>query len=502
MTNDLNGFEESKGYVWLLWSIAIFGVAVRLVSYIAAHALRVDEAAVAVSIVERSYLELVKPLEFRQIAPLGFVFAERFFVELMGRTEYALRMFPFIAGTSSIFLFWKLAKDVLCKAAVPIAMLFFVSSSHLIHYSNELKQYSTDLCVGLIILIMAVNAISKKDNWLYLLFFSFIGAVAVWFSHPAIFILAGAGMAIVISLISKKDFKCLLQFAAVFSLWVISFLLTYFLVLSKYEAGKGLQGFWENKHAFMPLVPHSLSDLAWLGKTLERALRNPVGIKLVVPAAMLFLAGYVVLYKRRKHYFFISIFTILFALIASGIKAFPFSERLILYTAPIFIIAVACGVDLLRGRLWPANKVIFVSIVFALMFHPVMSAASSLLRPAKYEEIKPALKMLEGEIQPSDVLYISRGTYKPFNFYKVNYKWPDDMKLVIAERGVNDAATFRSKVNKLKGNDRVWVMFTAHTGQERFKGRGTMLGCLDMLGDRLLSYEKEGIYLYLYDLKP
>jgi len=331
--------------------------------------------------------------------------------------------------------------------------------------------------------------------------FSLTGAVAVWFSHPSVFILAGSAMAITIALICKKNIKSLMCFAAVFSFWLISFLLNYFLVLSKYQVIDGLIGFWADKHAFMPLIPHGLSDIMWLPRTLERALRNPVGIKQVIPAAILFCAGYITLYKSRRHFFFISIFTFILALAASGLKSFPFSQRLILYTAPLFIIPIACGINLLRERLWARNKIIFISILSILMFNPIVNAGLSLIHTPARVEIKPALKILEEKLLPSDVLYVARGACKTVKFYRENYKWPADIKFIEAKKKIENATEFREEMNRLMGNDRVWVMFTSFTAQGRFKGKETMTGCLDMLGDRMFSYEKKGVYLYMYDLK-
>ena len=94
-----------------------------------------------------------------------FLFTEKFLVDLLGKNEYALRLFPLIAGIASIFLFWKLSERVLHKAVVPIAMLFFVSSRSLLYYSCEVKPYSTDVFFTLVILLFAINSMSEKRSW-------------------------------------------------------------------------------------------------------------------------------------------------------------------------------------------------------------------------------------------------------------------------------------------------------------------------------------------------
>lgn len=487
-------------YCLLLWSIAIFGVAVRLVSYIANRSLWLDEAALAISLVTRSFAGLLEPLEYYQVAPVGFLFTERFFVELLGKNEFALRMFPLIAGIASIFLFWKLSKKVLHKAVVPIAMLFFVSSRYLIYYSSEVKQYSTDLFFALALLLFAVNAVSEKRSRLFLFLYAVTGSLAIWFSHPAVFVLGGSGMAIASYAIKRKTFKQLLRFSPVFFFWLVSFALNYFLILKNYQSSDGLHDFWDNKQAFMPLIPSQSSDLLWLWKTLKRALQHPVGLTFLIPSALIFLAGTVMLYKRKKNYFYISAFVVFLALVASGLKAFPFSQRTILYTTPVFVIGIAEGIDLLRMRLWPSNKLILISIVFVLLFNPVLTAGRYLVKPITYEEIKPALQIIEAQSHSSDVLYIPIITQKAFRFYHDKYNLNPDMEIVMdKEKFTGDF--YKTAFDHFKGHDRVWLLFTHCAVQEWQQYKNIALSHLDLLGEQILSYEKNGAWLYLYDLK-
>ena len=89
----------------LLWFIIAFGIVLRLIQYLANRSLWVDEAALASSIVTRTYRGLLQPLDYYQSAPTGFLMVERFFVELFGNSEYSLRLFPLLAWISSLFFF-------------------------------------------------------------------------------------------------------------------------------------------------------------------------------------------------------------------------------------------------------------------------------------------------------------------------------------------------------------------------------------------------------------
>ena len=84
----------------------LWGVIVRIIQYSFNRSLWLDEAALASSIVTRSYGGLLGGLDYNQIAPIGFLFAEKFFILLFGNNEFALRVFPLLCGVVSIFLFF------------------------------------------------------------------------------------------------------------------------------------------------------------------------------------------------------------------------------------------------------------------------------------------------------------------------------------------------------------------------------------------------------------
>ena len=64
-----------------------------------------DEAFLSASLIDRGYAGLLEPLEYHQVAPFLFMWVQLTFVKLVGFTEFALRMFPFLCGIGSLFLF-------------------------------------------------------------------------------------------------------------------------------------------------------------------------------------------------------------------------------------------------------------------------------------------------------------------------------------------------------------------------------------------------------------
>ena len=71
-----------------------FGIILRLIPYLHNRSLWLDEVWLALNIIQKPYSQLVGVLENSQIAPIGFLFIEKFMVLTFGDSEYALRVFP------------------------------------------------------------------------------------------------------------------------------------------------------------------------------------------------------------------------------------------------------------------------------------------------------------------------------------------------------------------------------------------------------------------------
>ena len=75
----------SRGPTKFEWLIILFGTLLRLTQYLSNRSLWLDEAFLALNIVNRSFLQLLKPLDNNQGAPIGFLMLEKFLPELGGQ---------------------------------------------------------------------------------------------------------------------------------------------------------------------------------------------------------------------------------------------------------------------------------------------------------------------------------------------------------------------------------------------------------------------------------
>ena len=92
MIKKVNPFE-----LILVTFIAI-GVCISFVNFFNFRSLWIDEARLALNIVNKSTIELLKPLEMNQVAPVGFLVTEKLFCSLFGYKDW---VFVYLTPNSS-----------------------------------------------------------------------------------------------------------------------------------------------------------------------------------------------------------------------------------------------------------------------------------------------------------------------------------------------------------------------------------------------------------------
>ena len=130
-------------------AFVVLGVLLRVGHYLANYPLWGDEAFLALSFLRRGYLDLLLPLEFGQVCPILFLWAELTAVKLFGFSEMSLRLCPLLCGVASVFLFRHVAGRLLNGPALLLAVAIFAVSIHPIRHSADAKPYASDLLVAL-----------------------------------------------------------------------------------------------------------------------------------------------------------------------------------------------------------------------------------------------------------------------------------------------------------------------------------------------------------------
>src|SRR5262245_8490097 len=105
---------------WLLpAALCGLGAALRLWQYAADASLWADEANLVLNIIERPLGRLLGPLDYRQVAPPGWLLLERTAVTVFGQGEQALRLVPLLGSLAALPLAWQVARRILPGGPAP-----------------------------------------------------------------------------------------------------------------------------------------------------------------------------------------------------------------------------------------------------------------------------------------------------------------------------------------------------------------------------------------------
>lgn len=500
---------------WLPWGIVAGGVLLRLNRYADQRSLWGDEGALALNIVDRSWSELLQKLDFLQGAPTGFLLAEKASVLALGETELALRLVPLLSGVIALVLFAVAANRLLQPAAALIAILLAATSEPLVYYSSEVKQYSTDVAVGLILLVAALLADRAALTIARASVLAAIGAAAAWFSHAALLVLPGLAAALLLAAWMRRDRRSVRTLVVVTGAWGVAAITAYAVNSSN-----------ARRVASAALGANGSESGPSLGKPLKgvwNSFADPIGVANTATAlaAVAALVGLVSLARRRPESALLTSAPIATTVLAAMAGRYPFSDRFVLFLAPFFILLIAEGVHAIAAISWKSVPAVGVASVALLLVYPLGIAARNLVSPPGHEEVRSTTRYVADRWRSGDALFVWYQTQYPFRFYAEcrdcgvvptssglrRIVWPPspsglpgDAALttrppqLYVGRKLHDLAAYAEEFAPLRGRPRVWLLFSS-TWEDDF-----VRYTLDCLGVRLEEFRNTRAVAYLYDL--
>jgi hypothetical protein len=484
---------NAKKFVWI---IILLGIIFRLSQYLFNRSLWLDEAKLALNIVDKNYSDFLKPLAHNQAAPVGFLFLEKFSIQILGNSDITLRLVPFCAGILSLILFYKVASYNLTKRGTIIALGLFSISDPLIYYSSELKQYSSDVAVTLLLLLGTYLIIEKKSGF-YFTIAGLLGAVLLWFSHPAIFILAGMGISLGIYFLVKKDIASLVRLTFVILIWLISFIILYSVALKYIAHDQFMLNYWAE--GFIPNNFFSTEIIFWIWKNTVSTFQYPVGLFFAGLGVLTFIIGFLFFFKYKKFKLTILISCILVTILVSVLHKYPFEGRLILFLVPIFLIIIGEGIDkLFKGNLVNSNT-IGILVILILCVYTCAKDIQFLYHPRTREEIKSVMLYLNQNVNKGDTIYLFPYTSTPFEYYASRFGF-SSKDYIIGIGLQNNQFSNADELNKYIGKKRFWIVFTDIT-PFLTDGKEIYLTYLQRNGKELKSFSAPGASAYLFNLE-
>ncbi|HET8624042.1 MAG TPA: glycosyltransferase family 39 protein [Gemmatimonadales bacterium] len=414
------------------------GAMIRLWLFAARPSLWIDEARVALNLGTRSYAGLLQPLDYDQAAPPLFLWLAKLCVALGGMNEYALRAVPFLAGLVIPVLVFALADRLAGRRVAVIAAVLAALSPGLIRHTAEFKPYQTDALLAAGLLLSHVVARRQSGAGLDPRT-GLAGALAVWASTPAVFVLA-AIVAVELGSEQGRRRAALARTIPVVALWTLSFGAVYGLVYRSVADNAYLRDFWR------PNLP-ALGNADW-PSTLWLSIRDVLADAFVTGALELpagrftqaaLLGGAVVLLvlslwgvrwlgKGGRDAAALVTCPWLIALGAALAGVYPFAPRLTLFALPFLLVAISAGLVALYRTPWPIR--LGLTACFGAIFAAgLLWCIDRVAAPRRDHHTRAAIEFFRDSVRAGEPVYVSAGTLPAWAFYTTDWRRPDSTRL-------------------------------------------------------------------------
>ena len=473
----IDNFNFRNASIFLI----ILGISIRLFHFLLNRSLWLDEAMLSNNIINRNYLQLLQPLDERQIAPVGFLMVQKFMISTFGVSEYSLRAFPTLAGILSIILFYFLFRKIAGEKVACAGLLFFIFGKFLYYHSTEAKQYYMDVFAYIIAFYYLYFKTPDFRSLKSIISKGVIGAVLIWFSHCTVFFLVSIGFAIMIEIIHSGKFKSAAGFLLMCFIWIISFGINYYFFLFNHSS-QSIQESAFITEGYLPPEGPLKDTLLWLFPLLKQSVTYPVSISSALPLIILICFGIWYILKNKEYRLLTLALPFLIHIILSLLYIYPFGGRFNLYIGTLFILYITLGLKAVAVEV----RLIGIPIALLTLFLNIFDPAKTSFRPVEFEEMKPALKYIQDHKNENDIVYIHFASMPSFRFYKDKYP--------LGNSEIIPGSGFDNDFNLISTKDRVWLLLTHFDDSEKFyimekcSSSGTLMEQFDYGGALTLLY--------------
>lgn len=407
--------DKNRIYQIFLVLIMLFGILLRIKTFLIGRPLWHDECALALNVIGKSFLGFFAGLDNSQFAPPLFMLVSKIFTNIFGGGEYVLRILPFLCGILSIPLFYLFSKRFFTKKwSIILANFLFAINYYLIYYAQEFKQYSVDVFSFILIFLIFFSLDFSKLNNKKVFGLGLIMGLLPLISTTSVFVIMGFSFYKLLKdklLILKK----LILFLCPFLLILGSY---YFIVLHPQMNSEinYLQDYWQKG-----FLSFNLASVLLIIKSNLLYYFSPN--KFILFELILLVCGFVQIIKKRNvesNGILLSVFILI--LLASMMHIYPIFERVSLYLIPLLIIVMLYPIDKISVERKIYSPIIV--ILFLLSFCAYNPAycnqffSSNIFQRINGKEI---MKVLSEKYKSDDVVIISTASYIDYQYYSRYY---------------------------------------------------------------------------------
>lgn len=342
---------------WLWLVFLALGCAARCRQYLAGSSYWYDEAYLLLNIFQKSFTDLLGPLDYSVVLPPLFLWLLRGAYTTLGGSELAMRLPALVTGLAAVGLMVPLGRRLVGGAGWVAAAALVAVSDHALFHACEVRAYSADLLVTEVVLLAATlyldPAAGPRSRARAFLLLGAAALVGPWLSFPSAFVLAGASLALLAAALRDGDRPAWCCWGILNLLLLLSGLTLWYLS-ARHLYYPGLREHWEGWNGF-PDLSSARAALAWVGACLA-AIADYGTSGMAVPLLALAAGGLVVLARRSGPTAILLVAPLVAALAAAFLRKYPLSDRTVLFLTPCLWLLAAAGLDALLRHPRPAAR--------------------------------------------------------------------------------------------------------------------------------------------------
>jgi hypothetical protein len=328
-------------------AVFVLGVVLLVAQWGVGRPFWTDEEMVAMSIRDRGFLDLARPLALDQSAPYGWLVLERAAVLIGGTSERALRFVPLLFGVGLLTLAFWVGRRWMTSLGTAALLVSCALGEWLTFYCLELKPYSSDMFWALLVAAMAawvVEAPSDRRQFLRrAAAWWTVAAVGLWCGNGALYVAPGSAFVLLYNSWRRGRLALAVRFCLLGTLWFVSFGLEYVVSLRPTLNDAFMASFWRE---YMP--PRSagpLETMQWLGAQLRPLALKPGGVEYWIAFWAVAVGGFMLFARAHAAAGLLFALTPLAAFALAACRLVPLYERLSIWMVPSLYVGIAYAVD-------------------------------------------------------------------------------------------------------------------------------------------------------------
>ena len=409
--------KKDKIYIILAILIMVIGFIIRVKLFILQRPLWHDECSLAINILARNPFQFLSPLDHMQSAPPIFMGITKIFTYIFKTNELTLRIIPFLSSILSIPIFFLLSQKIFKnKYTQIIATFLFTFNYRLIYYSQEFKQYSSDVLITLLCIYCLHNKdlkdLSLKKIFLYGIVFCLIPLLSV----PSTFVL----MAFIILQFIKYKKEILKKVFAISILPITSGLL--YSITAVINSNSNLE-FLKKYFGTGGFI--SLNPISWITNFKINLNYFFYPNKLILFAIILTVLGLIfIIRNKRNNSQNLLLGTLCIGIFFSLIQIYPIFERTSLYLIPSILLILLTPIDYIKwDKPIKAVSVVIITLIFFIGYTPKYLSNLSKIDTFANEYAREAMQDIISRYSYDEIIVYNTASDSEYLFYTTYFKF-------------------------------------------------------------------------------